>query len=270
MNPKIIAFSVGIVVSFTGGRLSAVPIAYDDFNYTTGNDLNGQSGGGSFGFSDSWSGDTSFDIGSGSLASPTGQPVGAANSVTSTAFAANRDIHRTLTAPLGASNTTAYFSFLLRPEGILHQGFADGWFGFVLQGGFPVYVDMGSFTNQYGVEVSGTSSLSSTAAVVGETTFIVLRIDFTAGVDPARIYINPLPGNEPNVADAAVLGNGIGVVTTVGLTGPGAYRFDTLKVGTTWADVAPVPEPSTIVLIAIGCLGLLTMARSSNPSALAK
>jgi len=262
MNLRRSLIAAGVIFTLASGRLSAALIALDDFNYASGGDLNGQSGGGSFGFSDAWTGNSTFDIGNGSLVSPVSQAPGVGNRMSAASYSANRDIHRTLTAPLGAPGTTNYFSFLLQPNGLLHEGFAQGWFGFVLSGGFPVYVDMGSFTNKYGIEVSGTSSLSSTTATIGQTVFVVLRIDFSGGgVDPARIYINPLPGNEPVVASAAVLENGIGSVTTVGLTGPGAYSFDTLKIGTSWADVAPVPEPSTLALAPLGTLALWAINR---------
>jgi len=38
-----------------------------------------------------------------------------------------------------------------------------------------------------------------------------------------------------------------------------SLQIDELRVGTTWADVTPVPEPSTILAVASG--GLLLLAR---------
>jgi hypothetical protein len=240
---------VGLIVAFKAGQANAALIAFDDFNYTAvGDDLNGQSGGGSFGFSGPWTGNTTFNIGNGSLTSPTGQPIGTANSMSGVVVGENRDIGRTLSTPLGAQDTTVYFSFLMRPNGTLHQGFANGWFGFVLRGGAPVVVGMGSFTDQYGVEVAGTFDLSSKTAVVGTADFFVLRVDFTEGLDSARLFINPPVGNEPATASAEVLSNNIVSVTSIDLSGPGAFSFDTLSIGTTWADVAPVPEPSGVVI----------------------
>jgi hypothetical protein len=180
--------------------------------------------------------------------------------MTTVAYFENRDIERMLAAPLGAPNTTVYVSMLMRPEGILHQGFANGWFGMGLRGGFPVYAGMLSGQNSnYAVEISGTQDGTSSTAVVGQTKLLVLRIDFTEGVDPVRMWVNPSSATEPAVADAEVLSNGIELITKVALTGPGSYSFDRLAIGTTWTDV--VPEPSTYALGASALIGLLAFRR---------
>lgn len=36
----------------------------------------------------------------------------------------------------------------------------------------------------------------------------------------------------------------------------GDFLVDNLLIGTTWADVTPVPEPSTLALAGLGMLGL--------------
>jgi len=41
----------------------------------------------------------------------------------------------------------------------------------------------------------------------------------------------------------------------------GPYYVDNLLIGTTWADVTPVPEPSTLALAGLGLLGLISARR---------
>lgn len=169
--------------------------AQDDFNYTpVGNDLNGNGAGGSFGFSDAWSGQTSYNIGNGSLVSPRDPLPNVGNSVTAVAFGDNRGIDRTLSTPLGTEGTSAYVSVLMRPQGILHQGAYGGWFGLALRGSTVIVVGMNYSHNTYGLEVGFENSQTTTIAVVGIAAFAVLRIDFTEGVDPVYLYLNPQPG----------------------------------------------------------------------------
>ena len=237
----------------------AVLIASESFNYpNVGGDLNGQSGGGSFGFSNAWVADPSITIGAGSLVSPVTPLATSGNSMSAVAYGANRYIPRTLSSTMGAANTTRYVSWLMRPEGILHQGAYNGWFVFSLQGDRITNVGMGSFTNLYGLEVGGTSTYTTQNAVVGEAVFCVLRIDFTAGVDTFRLYLNPQPGApEPAVPATSQINIDVGTINRVELDGPGAYTFDELRIGTTYADVTAVPEPSTLLLLAVSALRLL-------------
>jgi hypothetical protein len=248
----ILVSSIVIAPSCARAALTVV----DNFNFSpVGSDLNSQSGGGSSGFSDAWSGNTSFNIGDGSLVSPVGMLPSIGNSMTTVAYFENRGIDRPLTSALGTPGTSAYVSFLMRPEGILHQGAFNGWFGLALRGSATVVVGMSSFGDNYTLEISGATDQTNKAAVVGETVFFVLRMDFTEGVTPTRLYVNPRPGPEPAIADAILLNNGILSLTGISLTGPGSFSFDTLRIGTTYADVMAVPEPSCIYLaiIAFAC-----------------
>src|SRR4029079_11325676 len=128
------ALSCLLIVLCSVANLNA-QIANDSFNYTpVGADLNGNSGGGSFGMSGAWVGDTSFDIGAGSLTDPTGTIAVSGNRMTTGSFNDNREIIRSFTNAFGTANTTEYFSFMIRPEGVLNQGAFGGWFGVALRG----------------------------------------------------------------------------------------------------------------------------------------
>ena len=61
-----------VVILLGAATLNAQTVS-ESFSYNpVGADLNGNSGGGSVGMSGSWVGDTSFDVGAGSLSDPTG------------------------------------------------------------------------------------------------------------------------------------------------------------------------------------------------------
>jgi len=94
--------------------------------------------------------------------------------------------------------------------------------------------------------------------VVGEPTFFVVRIDSTEGVDPTRVYVNPPLGQpEPAIPDAIVWNSNVGMLDRAILTGTGAFSFDALRIGPTYEDVFPIPEPSSFMLTALALLGLL-------------
>jgi hypothetical protein len=233
--------------------------AADDFNYSpTGFALNGQQGGGSFGFSGPWSGDTSYAILPGNLPSPI-IPGPSGNMVSSSAAGGNRDIHRPFAAALGTPGTSTYISFTIRPDGVLNAGFDGGWFGMFLDGGAHK-AGFSYGAGLYGLDViGGPFANTTTQAAVGKSEFVVMRFDWTTGPDPMTVYMNPPAGAvAPAAPSAQLLGQDLGAETSIDLTGPGASSFDTLRIGTTYASVA-IPEPSSIALLGLGLVGFVFM-----------
>lgn len=103
----------------------------------------------------------------------------------------------------------------------------------------------------------------------GDTLFLVLSYTFNSGTadDVARLYVNPTPGslegdNTPVVTSTA----GAVDISTNQIQSfflrnnsvePSGTQIDDLRVGSTWADVTPAPEPSAAVLAGCGLLVLL-------------
>src|SRR5262249_940580 len=101
-------------VVLTASRASAALLAYEGFSYPVGDGLDQKSGG--FGFANSWQGNSDYTIGSGSLSFGSLQT--SANHVT---FSENNLANSQATRPvfgtvLGANGTTAWLSFLIRPD----------------------------------------------------------------------------------------------------------------------------------------------------------
>ncbi len=79
---------------------------------------------------------------------------------------------------------------------------------------------------------------------------MVLRADFTSGNDTFSLYIDP-GSTEPAAADAVNSEINVGMINGIEIAGSGAFNFDELRIGATYASV--VPEPSSLAIVSV-CL----------------
>lgn len=175
----------------------------------------------------------------------------------------------------GASRTfanldsgTVYMSFL----GNLDEGIR--FFGFRLFDGETerAFVGKRQGLSVWELTSPGASLGPTTTAVTLDTTFFfVLRIDFNASGsnERLRLYMNPTVGaTEPGTASADIISassfqiNKLDLAAgfTSGTNTTARGWFDEIRIGTTYADVTPVPEPTTGVLIGAG-IALLAILR---------
>jgi len=221
-------------------------------SFANAGNLDGDNGGS--GWATAWSTDTNkLKANGGGLADPTGSlPTDGASVVsTLTTLLDSATATRTLNTTLGAAGTTAWFSFLVQPDHVssilsymgLRIGSADSAF-------------FGYQENVFAVQRSGglgQQAAPGIAATSGQTAFLVLRADFTAGNDTLTLYVNPTPGlAAPDSAHVAVKSDlDLGTFNTIEIaTGRPVSAndagFDELRIGTTFADVAPGLVVTTI------------------------
>jgi hypothetical protein len=166
-------------------------------------------------------------------------------SISGGAFSAINGAIRNLAQSLGADNTTAYLSFLLRPDGTLGDGIFNGFFGVTLNGSLSndLFIGKpgGGATGQYVLETRGGGGqvASGTSAQVGQTALLVVKAQFLPGNDTFTLYANPIPGPEPT-AGAVKSDLDLGVVSTIGIYSTGAFTIDEIRIGTTYSDVVPI------------------------------
>lgn len=91
--------------------------------------------------------------------------------------------------------------------------------------------------------------------------FVVLELDYSGPTNGTmRGYLNPTPGtNSPGAANASITFtlqdlNLVGFETSIS----DGLRVDEIRIGDTYADVSPVPEPSTVAFLAAAA-GLLAL-----------
>jgi hypothetical protein len=110
----------------------------------------------------------------------------------------------------------------------------------------------------------------------GTTLFIVVSYTFgpNAMDDVARLYVNPAPGTVESANTPAVVTLPVADVTNSQIQSfflrnnsvePASTVIDNLRVGTTWEDVTPVPEPSALGLIAVSATGFAGACRRRTP-----
>lgn len=177
------------------------------------------------------------------------------------------------------------------PNGMLLGGFNNaagaGTLPTVVGAGLRIRQD----TSDPAVYHIGTGMNSGTAAgnvqfdnvtpyAAGQTVFVVGAYEIIAGAnnDKAYMWINPdvnsfgaglapaptltsAPGGTVADSSAVILSFSLRNVNTVGNPG---VEFDELRVGTTWADVTPVPEPTTGGLLGLGILCFIGWLRARN------
>jgi len=123
-------------------------------------------------------------------------------------------------------------------------------------------------------EHSGPGALVNTAfaAATGTTYFLAFTYDTSGGSggSPTTFYVNPTglgSGSAPSgsVASASFTGNNYAMSGTNNLSmfaGNGLFTIDDVRLGTTWASVSPIPEPSAFAALAgISVLGMAALRR---------
>lgn len=229
--------------------MRAALIVYDGFNYTAAAPVTGNGG---TGWSGSWSGNNTVTSPGYSYST---LPV-EGNRVTTSGD--NFGSFRSLSSQSGSG--TYYVSFIV--QRVTGDGSGYGGISLYAGGAEQLFIGQTSDQNNFGLQRHGTggSTVNSTAPST-TLSFLVVRIDFNGANSSARLYVNPTLGTEPGSANATIAtmaafnfdqvriqsGNG---------TGP-TFGFDEVRIGTTYADVAPVPEPVNVALLAFAGFAVL-------------
>lgn len=245
------AIVVPALLAAASGTAQAQLIAYDGFGYTPSASLNAVGNGGigwagpwSPSYGTNWMIDTvgSSYISQGLSLQKTGRRV------TGTNCGSQRSI--SIGTPLGNTPGSVWVSFIAQQTS---GSTAANWLGVK----FPcppasgvdqfIYIGKPYTRPAWGLDPGGFSRHRWGSASVNNKSFVVARIDFRTGPDDVRVWVNPplsgTPANNSASVTALNVGNFEGItkaILEVGSTsGVTAGNIDELRIGRTYADVAP-------------------------------
>lgn len=247
---------------FVGLTLCCLPawssvLETESFSYSLGQTLNGLNGG--TGWSGAWQTPGGLDATTSSGLAFSGLSV-SGGAVSTAGFqppnqgASVATFVRSLGANIGADNTTAFVSFLMRPDA------GSGFYGGLNVGN--LFAGLSGNQATYGLEgPTNDLSLSNLGAIPGQTVFFVLRLDFLPGNDTVSLFLNPAPGQPPpGTASAVKTDLDVGAVTSIVINNYGGYTLDEIRIGTTYADVTPLSTESSVPEPRFGLgVGLFTL-----------
>jgi hypothetical protein len=253
-------------------------IVYEGFDYDVGAKLNTQAGG--TGWGAAWTGATGVTIAKGSLMDPTGTLATLGNSAQTPDGATsliNRDV-----ASNAAFNPPADFwvSFLLQPTSAVGGG-QNGGLGLLVLGGSSgtsLAIGKDGSTLDYsllGLSImggqGGAKAGTNVNATQNTTVFLVTHVVIPAsGNSTATLYVDPTPGKDAPMGFSGMATKNdvsfIGTLGVVGLQTGTGWKFDEIRIGTTFADVTPkaagTPEPSTFTMLATaGVFGMIVLVQ---------
>jgi hypothetical protein len=269
----IAAVVLAASLQVTGTRADV--LVYEPFAYDVDANVVGQDGGEGFVTSWGWIGglDTS-SIRSDSLAFGALEAEGRSME-TSVDF-----LNRSLNPIAGTAGSTTWVSFLfcLDVSSTLPNSMASMAFSGIDT--FDSAVWMGAFTNVHNEFVLGLGlsydtpvDLSSIVISPGQVYLLCASIDWGVDADPAtvRLYVNPAPGSAPSTSSAVAVaslhivdGGGNSRISDIGVVAfleEGQAIFDEVRIATSFAEITPVPEPSSVLLFSISCVGLFAGLR---------
>ncbi|WP_043587581.1 hypothetical protein [Geminisphaera colitermitum] len=244
-----LAISLAVLLPLFVAQASATIVATDSFSYTANSALNGASGG--TGWTAAWTAssaalvaDGSAQFGVGSTAAPNG----------------NEIAYRTFDAQSGDE---LYVSFTISATG--HEG--NDFFALWLDqasstggstdthSGLRLNVGMSSGALFARPTTGSTNTIAGSSVADGTNYHIVVRYSKGVGLsvfNTVTFWINPTSSSDTPIGTISSV-NGLASISAVGFRGVSnemtdRYFVNDLVIATTWADVAPIPEPRSVAL----------------------
>jgi hypothetical protein len=245
-------------------------VVYEPFNYPIGSILPGQGG---------WYGVGSFSPGmaTSSLSVPAGMPTPAGNSVSWEGGNVTRlNLNSVTTGDI-------YYSYAFRVDSIgqvtvtgdsvsaLGLGPTDSLYGATVR---LKPLSLTSYVLGISKGAPTTTVYDSTVHNVGEVDFIVARYRFNPGTtdDTCDLWVNPDVSSlgssnapPPTLQGAGLNRTDLPYVGTFVLQSAGFYygTLDELRIGSSWQDVTPIPEPGTFAF-SLACTAVFLFRTKRN------
>jgi len=261
-SPSLVA-GLLVLLGFWGTARAAL-IAYDGFNYVRNQTVVGQGGG------TGWNGST-YQINSGNSANSYIEESDMTTSFPTlgisgdqlhlngtTAPGGNEGVYRNLATTYSTAGNIYWFSVLLQVDTSTGASYAGiSLFSSNTEHFFYGQRNVSSF---WGMEQHAGSGANSTVSAFNSANGLLV-VELNGINHTASLYVNPtsLGGNAPTTANATLTFSDFSFDRIRAQTGIENLDVDELRFGTTFANVTPVPEPRTALLV------LMTAALAARP-----
>ena len=189
---------------------------------------------------------------------------------------------RTLATPIAE---TFYVGYLVRYQAgaawaganntfTLHLGTnatQTGTVNFGLRGDAGAPGNKNEFILRYGTGTPVTGASTGGQLANGTDYFLVARMNYAGGLfTSANMWLNPIatddlitPGGDASLTFITAFANPVSHIffREAVLDADDVLRADEIRIGTTWGDVVPVPEPGSVTLLSLGAAALLIFRR---------
>ena len=271
MRKVVLALLAGSAAVAVTSPAPAAVLVSDSFDYAEGS-VTGQNGG---------TGATGAYNGAGNITSPGltyDNLQSSGNKFTTAVPPANAGAFRPIN-PINTDTGTLFVGFLSSVPGTIPNYGGISFFTAATPGqtggSEELFLGKPSGTNSWGFDVSGvtgddTVGTGRTNVTASATpALLVYRLNFTGAGDTIDVFVNPTPGQPlpgtPNGTFAIPEDSFPDTFNNIRLqSGDQPINFDEFRIGTTYADVTPVPEPATAGLLAVGALALLARCRRAG------
>src|SRR5262249_30450053 len=154
----------------------------------------------------------------------------------------------------GAAGTDLWLSVVMKGLGT-NASSSDGIITLRNAASSSVNISTGTNTSANFSIKDATGGISASSSVPNSTlSLLVVHYQFLSGADIVDLYANPIPGGAPPGSSSAQLtsldtGTGLDRIAVTGATfGATPIQIDEIRLGSTFASVTPVPEPSALLL----------------------
>lgn len=248
MHTRVLGFITFLVLSLDS---PAALLLSDDFSGSSGT-LKGTGGG------TGWNGALWYNNSIGSPNVTYGTPGTSYSGLLSTgnkAVAGGGDsgVFRYMGATRGTGTETYWLSFVI--QATANAGSSYGGVSlFTGDNNERIFIGQRSGQSVFGVEQTGTAKAGNSSVASSGLSFLVVRLDFTpSSGETLRFWVNPSLSGTPSDASAAVTLTGLSTFSfdTIRIQSGSStvFNVDELRFGTTFGDVAPIPEPIQVGLV---------------------
>ena len=165
-----------------------------------------------------------------------------------TSFGEKSVATRQLNGTYGNDGDTIWVSFLAQSAS---SSSGARWAGFELGDNTGQYFGKPNNSGNWGF-ASGGTALIDTGTGAGNAVFYVAKLEFVSGLDTLTVWLNPDLDAEPTASAGSSVSISLSSFSEVTLAGRWSTDFDELRIGTTYASVAPSTGETPPPLIAYG------------------